>query len=249
MVVRLFQLGFSVSYNEIIRFKQCVVQCSDDITLPAYPDCFTQFAADNVDHNICTIDGLNTFHGFGLIAMSAACSGNLSVSNNWSGSLVDSPIPRLPRYKVADIIQNRGIPFEHYETPDKSALSALSFKPFEELNHLCCQPVSTNQDILWHAVWFLANEAQPRTGWAGFMHDLNADCATTLSIAADVRMYPIMDKNPNDVSSIYSVLRYITEQSNRLLIPTCCVTFDHPLWLKAVDIIHLVLLLNAGSCQ
>lgn len=27
-----------------------------------------QFVADNVDHNACTIDGLNTFHGMGIMA-------------------------------------------------------------------------------------------------------------------------------------------------------------------------------------
>ena len=30
---------------------------------------FCQFSADNVDHNIRTLDGLNTFHGMGIIAI------------------------------------------------------------------------------------------------------------------------------------------------------------------------------------
>ena len=29
---------------------------------------FVQYAADNVDHNICTLDGHGTFHGMGMIA-------------------------------------------------------------------------------------------------------------------------------------------------------------------------------------
>ena len=29
---------------------------------------FTQFCADNIDHNVCTLDGNNTFHGMGMIA-------------------------------------------------------------------------------------------------------------------------------------------------------------------------------------
>ena len=29
---------------------------------------FVQWSADNVDHNIGTIDGKNTFHGMGMVA-------------------------------------------------------------------------------------------------------------------------------------------------------------------------------------
>jgi len=28
---------------------------------------FAQYVADNIDHNVCTIDGYNTFHGMGMI--------------------------------------------------------------------------------------------------------------------------------------------------------------------------------------
>ena len=32
------------------------------------PGHFVQFVADNVDHNVRTLDGFNTFHGMGIIA-------------------------------------------------------------------------------------------------------------------------------------------------------------------------------------
>jgi len=35
----------------------------------AFPVAFTQFAADNVDHNINTLDGSNLFYGMGCILM------------------------------------------------------------------------------------------------------------------------------------------------------------------------------------
>ena len=31
------------------------------------PGHFVQYVADNVDHNVCTLDGQNTFHGMGII--------------------------------------------------------------------------------------------------------------------------------------------------------------------------------------
>ena len=35
---------------------------------------FTQWAADNVDHNVATPDGSGTFHGMGVISMSVTDS-------------------------------------------------------------------------------------------------------------------------------------------------------------------------------
>jgi len=42
----------------------------------------------------------------------------------------------------------------------------------------------------------------------------------------------------NDLTCIYSTLRFISYQSATVGIPTPCITFYHPLWLKAVDIIQ-----------
>ena len=48
---------------------------------------------------------------------------------------------------------------------------------------------------------------------------------------------PIIDLNPSDESCIYSTLSYTESQAIHLNIPTPCITFDQPLWLKAVEII------------
>ena len=36
--------------------------------MPNVEGSFIQYVADNVDHNVCTIDGHGTFHGMGMIA-------------------------------------------------------------------------------------------------------------------------------------------------------------------------------------
>ena len=36
--------------------------------IPGFSGEFIQYATDNVDHNISTLDGNNTFHGMGMIA-------------------------------------------------------------------------------------------------------------------------------------------------------------------------------------
>ena len=72
LIDELFKIGFSVSYSEVNRFKQSIVQ-TEDSNYPkglAYPGMFTQYIADNVDHNVITLDGSGTFHGMGIISAS-----------------------------------------------------------------------------------------------------------------------------------------------------------------------------------
>ena len=52
-----------------------------------------------------------------------------------------------------------------------------------------------------------------------------------------VHFLPIINLKPTDESCIYSTLTFIESQAKILIkIPTACVTFDQPLWLKAVEI-------------
>ena len=72
LINKLSRLGFSVSYDEVTRYKQSVIQSEnqDNLLTEYLPGNFTQWVADNVDHNITTLDGQSTFHGMGVIAIS-----------------------------------------------------------------------------------------------------------------------------------------------------------------------------------
>jgi len=61
-----------LSYDEILRFKQPLVQYDAEVPLISSPDVFTQFAADNLDH-ICTVGGQDTFHGMGWVLYPCHC--------------------------------------------------------------------------------------------------------------------------------------------------------------------------------
>ena len=69
----LFRLGFSISYDEVTRYKQSVIQSKslENLLSEYFPGTFTQWVADNVDHNVGTLDGQGTFHGMGIIAVSS----------------------------------------------------------------------------------------------------------------------------------------------------------------------------------
>jgi len=225
------RLGFCVSYDEIGRYKQCAVQ-SDDTDLPlCFPLGFTQWSADNIDHNLCTLDGHGTFHGMGIISMTSSTS----AANLANGHFTEEPLKRLPRVKVGNMTKGKGIPVVHYRIKEKSALSEIQFQPIADLNVQYTAPRSVgNVDVLWHAGWLLSDDNNPRWNWSGFMQTVTTGAS---SGCADIRVLPIIDLNPNDLSCIYSTLTFILAQAKLLNIATPCITFDQPLWLKAVEII------------
>lgn len=63
---------------------------------------------------------------------------------------------------------------------------------------------------------------------------------TSASDAKDkafIKFLPIIDLSPTDENCIYSTLIFIIDQAKKLDISVPCVTFDQPLWLKAIGII------------
>lgn len=65
LIGQLSSLGFSSSYTEISLFKHSIIQDKTASSLESQSD-FVQYAVDNADVNIATIDGSGTFHGMGM---------------------------------------------------------------------------------------------------------------------------------------------------------------------------------------
>ena len=55
---------------------------------------------------------------------------------------------------------------------------------------------------------------------------------------ASISFLPIIDLNPSDENCIFSTLSFIIEKAKQMNIEVPCVTFDQPLWLKAIGIIE-----------
>jgi hypothetical protein len=52
LIQRLSKLGYSVSYDEVVRYRRsAVVSNQSNLPVQPYPQSFTQWIADNVDHN------------------------------------------------------------------------------------------------------------------------------------------------------------------------------------------------------
>ena len=53
-----------------------------------------------------------------------------------------------------------------------------------------------------------------------------------------ITMPPLIDLNPNDLTSIYSTLLHAIDLAFKMNIPTPSITFDHALWVKAIVIMQ-----------
>ena len=63
------RLGYRISYDEVLRYKQSVVESMNGVENMNESSNFTQWVADNVDHNINTLTGKGTFDGIGIISV------------------------------------------------------------------------------------------------------------------------------------------------------------------------------------
>ena len=129
LIDKLFRLGFSVLYNEVNRFRQAVVQSeSIEQLLPeTFPESFSQWVADNVDHNLASIDGSGSFRGMGVLVI-------LTPTKNSTGPVASqNAIKRIKTVRSKELIANKRIPIKFYQTGLKYALSSFVMRPTVEL--------------------------------------------------------------------------------------------------------------------
>ncbi|GBM97082.1 hypothetical protein AVEN_134369-1 [Araneus ventricosus] len=63
--------GFCSSYKQAILYKSSKVMYHQLSISPPEHGCFIQHVGGNADHNVSTIDGMNTFHSMGIIRIVA----------------------------------------------------------------------------------------------------------------------------------------------------------------------------------
>lgn len=190
----------------------------------------TQWASDNADHNIRTIDRGNQFNGMGIISMSAA-NGAQSLSKT------DHRVKRLARMKVSELTGNKGIPIIQYAGPISPTLSSVKFKTLIETQRPYVEPpVAYYSKILLQSASVLSKVRTQAPNYTGFMQHFFRTLDSGVK-KCEVLILSFIDLNPNDETCIYSTLLYIDDQSARLRQQSTSVTFDQPLWQRAVEII------------
>ena len=102
LVDSLSKHGFCCSYREIKTFeKSGAMEQNTNVVGSMNEGSFLQYSTDNVDHNICSIDGYGTFHEMGIVCMATPAEKRLLV---------------IPRVKItSDGIVNVGrIPIQNF---------------------------------------------------------------------------------------------------------------------------------------
>ena len=173
LINELFRLGYSISYN-VTRCKQSVVEMetTNDILPNLVPGSFIQWVGDNIDHNINTIDGKDTFHGMGVIAVSTPTYGDVMHIRNSPSTVVK----RKNIVKAKSLVMKEGIPIKTYIFPSKSALSNEVLIPYLELQYPYTLPKELNIELLWHSTGAFGNEEVNRSNWSGYMQHVTTGC-------------------------------------------------------------------------
>ncbi|ELU04749.1 hypothetical protein CAPTEDRAFT_193022 [Capitella teleta] len=106
---------------------------------------------------------------------------------------------------------------------------------FDELNPRS-QKLSFALDQLWMASMILpvANLGAPSPSWGGFMQ-LASKGENYERTRIDI--LPFINRQPTNRSFIYTALNFAREQSSLHGMETCFVTFDQPLYAKAIEIV------------
>ena len=217
----LYDFGFCVGYDEVVRFKQNVVAHEDvDLSASLSQSTFLQFVGDNTDHDLNTVDGFKTHHGLGSIQV-------------WNGTFNPNvqncaKIPRKPKLNWSNVANNEGIPILIYGKRMDIVLKNIELEP---LTH----PVASKLNEI-DVVWVCNRLCKPDSpSWAGFM---SLKSCVEQKPSSTVTMLPVIDLNSSDPNSLFSLLQFIVKQCEKQNIPETAVTFDQPLFLKAFEIVN-----------
>lgn len=155
LITHLSRVGFCISYDKVQMFKQsAIVHANNKNEVVSVCDVFSQWIADNADHDINTLTGKGTFHGMGII-----CANSELISDF-------GKVPRLRKISSSSFIKDRGVEIIPYQKTAKSCLSNIILEP------LLFKTMESQMGIfnlLWHSAWLLSTQTNPRPNWSGFM--------------------------------------------------------------------------------
>lgn len=217
----LSSIGVSSSYNDAIRYESSVTK---NTQMTFSDNAYIQFVFDNADHNICTLDGKSTFHAMGgIVCVSPAASVQPDVQ-----------VPRNVSVSSSDLVSLGLRTVVPYSQPLKSGFSTVVVIDVSE-DMLVPESAATASklDVLWACGSWL--NVPEHTGWSGFNERIY-NTNTSYQVSA-VLPLPFVNLNPNNPSTIYTCLLYAAEQCRKQNQSMVVVTFDQPLFIKAVEMV------------
>ena len=218
----LSSLGICSSYSDVKVLETSLVVAPPEVIKPGG---FVQYVFDNCDFNVSNLDGFNTFHNMAGIKC-------ITPKENVINELVE--IKKVNRLKQSQLLDKKGVVNATvYEDQGQSGLSKYKFKNLNniyDLKHYNETPLS--YDVLWFIGQFF--ECNKIPGWQGFMEKITQK---NFSNASKILYTPFVMSPPSDLDTINTCLRMALEDAEKLNLKTVFVTFDLPLYMKAIDII------------
>ena len=151
LVDHISRLGYCISYDEVLRYKQSVVESMDGTENMDESCNFTHWVTDNVDRNINTLTGKGTFHSMGIISVTQP--GKIT-----SDKLVTRT---QKRKKTSEVIKNKGIKIQSFLGSSSKGLSNIKLKPMRQLITSCTFFPKIKYNISWPAGWFTSSPENP----------------------------------------------------------------------------------------
>lgn len=206
-------MGICASYKEALLYEASSLFHPQPAISPPEEGCFVQYVCDNADHNVATLDGLNTFHAMGIIKIIAPHDKMAD----------DQKMFRLPKMPTENVMANAArIPLKVYDNHGVQGLKRIILKKLD-CDEMKTTSMLRNSDVLWmYAKWKNLSDIP---GWSGFMENLTKEEAYTKS---RILFLPFINQPASSYSTIYTTLDYILHDGNKHGHTTCVVTFDQP---------------------
>jgi len=166
---------------------------------------FTQFVADNFDHNVRTLDGLGIFYGMGIIAA--------TVSHGSFGSVECRRVRRCDKMPVSAAIKDKCMPLLPFKRSGKMQLDNFPLHQFQELLRPAVTLDVVNLINIWH-IGLFTGATKARPNWLGFMQSMRVG---TYPGACHIKFLSPVDRNPGNYDCIFSTLLYRVRQ--KILLP------------------------------
>lgn len=226
MVDMLHTFGMCCSYDEARRYQASLLAAGTPF--PNNEEAFVQFVFDNADWNVSSLDGKKSFHSMGGLKCTTPRS------NTSSPHVLN--VLRLKHTPSADHIGSYGhVPIKIYKKASKAGLKVLLARKTKLSKFQVTSGVmaTLHLDSLWLSSVALRIQSIP--GWGGFNH-LVTEKESVFHVS-DVVALPFINLDPNNLSTVYTALLFAQSEASKYNRNYCIVTFDQPLFIKAVDII------------
>lgn len=223
LVDLLSSLAFADDYREVLRLYDAMLPTGEKQY--QWVDALVNFVFDNADIDTRTLTGLGTWHVLGGIA------GVTPV-----GECEEQQLPRSTRVRsVALAGRFAEIPTRKYKKPQFPALKSVFIGPLEAPN--ITHPVlklPNALDNVWLAS-FTLSEPGRCPSWSGFNQSVVKQGHYEVS---RIDILPFINLDPNHPDTLYSALSYAQDLCVKYKLGIAPVTFDQPLYQKAVEIVQ-----------